>query len=369
MKSDIDGFIYPIINNDLCVECGLCKTVCAFQHEPVTYAKPFATYAAVNKNQSVLTASASGGIFAALASVVFEKGGVVFGCAFNRDMVPEHICVDNLIDMKKLQGSKYVQSSINTTYAQTRKFLREGRWVLFTGTPCQIAGLKSYLGKDYNTLITADLICHGVPSVAFFKGYIKHLQAKLNGRVIDFKFRDKSKEWGLLGKVIYEKNGVMREKLIPPYTSYYYSYFLKGDIYRENCYECKYASGSRQGDFTIGDYWGVEKAHPEINNRNGVSVLLVNSEKGMMMIEKLKKFLTLTESTFEQASVQNRQLRQPTDKSDRRGVILKMWREGGYQALAYEYYKTNKKQLMVFRIKTLVPQSAKKKIKKLLGRG
>ena len=368
MESDIDGFMYPIVNNDLCVECGLCKTVCAFQNEPVTYTKPLATYAAANRNQSVLTLSASGGVFAALASVVFEKGGVVFGCAFNHDMVPEHICVDNLIDMKKLQGSKYVQSSINTTYAKSRKFLKEGRWVLFTGTPCQIAGLKSYLGKDYNTLITADLICHGVPSVALFKGYIKHLEAKLNGKVIDFKFREKSKGGGYLGKVFYEKNGVVRKKFIPSYISYYYSYFLKGDIFRENCYKCKYASGSRQGDFTMGDYWGIENAHPEINNRNGVSVLLVNSIKGMDIIENLTKLLTLTKSTFEQARVQNNQLRQPTVKSDRRELILKMWREGGYQALGDEYRKLNKKQLMVFRLKMLVPQSAKRLLKKLLRR-
>jgi len=368
MKPDIDGFIYPTIKDNLCVECGLCKTVCAFQNEPVIDKKPLATFASINKEQSILRYSASGGVFTALASIVFEKNGVVFGCALNSDMVPEHICVDNLTDMRRLQGSKYVQSSINTTYTDVKKYLKEGRWLLFTGTPCQIAGLKSYLGKDYYNLITADLVCHGVPSAAFFKGYIKLLEEKLQGKVIDFKFRDKSKGWGKLGKVVYEKNGVVRKKFIPPYSSYYYSYFLKGDISRENCYECKYASGSRQGDFTMGDYWGIEKAHPEIITENGVSVLLINSKKGMEMIGQLQKFLTLTESTFEQAKVQNGQLRQPTAKSERREGILKTWREGGYHAIADEYYKLNKKQLMVLRLKMMIPQSAKKSIKKLLGR-
>ncbi|TGE34866.1 4Fe-4S dicluster domain-containing protein [Desulfosporosinus fructosivorans] len=365
MQPDEDGFVYPAVNDELCVECGLCRKVCAFQNVPVNANEPLATYAAVNRNQSVLAASASGGIFASLASIIFEKNGVVFGCAFNNDMEPEHICVDNPTNIIKLQGSKYVQSNINTTYADVKQYLEQGIGVLYTGTPCQIAGLISYLGKNYKNLITADIICHGVPSTAFFKGYIKHLEDNLKGKVIDLKFRDKSEGWGLMGKVVYEKTGVVRERFIPPINSYYYSYFLKGDIYRENCYECKYANGNRQGDFTMGDYWGIEKAHPEIETRNGVSVLLVNSTKGIELLEKIGNYLDLTPSTFEQASEQNGQLRQATAKSYKREAILKTWREGGYQAVAEEYYNSNKKQLVVFRIKMLVLQQVKQLIKRM----
>jgi coenzyme F420-reducing hydrogenase beta subunit len=184
MKADQDGFIYPEVNNDSCIECGLCKKVCVFQSIPVTANGPIATYAAINKNKEVLSSSASGGIFGALASMVLEKKGVIFGCAYNKDMEPEHICVDDLLDIKKIQGSKYVQSNINNTYTEAEKYLKEGRWVLFTGTPCQIAGLKSYLGKDYNHLITADIICHGVPNVDFFIGYIQYLEDKVNKKVM-----------------------------------------------------------------------------------------------------------------------------------------------------------------------------------------
>ena len=360
MQPDENGFIYPVVKDDLCVECGLCRKVCAFQNVPVSANEPLATYAAINQDQSVLVASASGGIFPALASIIFGKKGVVFGCAFNDKMEPEHICVDNPTKMKKLQGSKYVQSSINNTFTEAKRYLEQGRVVLYIGTPCQIAGLKSYLDKNYENLITADIICHGVPSGAFFQGYIKHLEGKLKGNIVDFKFRDKSKGWGLMGKVVYNKKGVVREEFIPPITSYYYCYFLKGDIYRETCYECKYSSGNRQGDFTMGDYWGVEKAHPELETKNGVSVLLVNSAKGMALIERLGNQLDLTQSTFEQAREQNEQLRRPTAKSDKRDTILKTWREGGYQAIAEEYYKTNKKRLVLFRIKMLVPQSVKR---------
>ena len=138
MKADEDGFVFPEINHDLCIECGLCNKVCAFQNIPVTGDEPIVTYAAINKNSDVLSASASGGIFVALATIVFDKNGVVFGCAYNENMEPEHICVDNRLDMTKIQGSKYVQSNINNTYTEARKYLKEGRWVLFTELPAKL---------------------------------------------------------------------------------------------------------------------------------------------------------------------------------------------------------------------------------------
>lgn len=359
IKDDSDGFTFPEINNDLCIECKLCKKVCAFQNVPVIESEPITTYVAINKNKDIISSSASGGIFGALACLIFEKGGVVFGCAYNEDMEPEHICIDNQSDMKRVQGSKYVQSNINATYTEAKKFLKKDRWVLFTGTPCQIAGLKSYLGKDYDNLITADIICHGVPSIDFFRGYIKYLEEKLGGRVTNINFRDKSKGWGHVEKVIYQKNGRISEKLLQPFNSYYHSYFLKGDILRENCYECKYACSSREGDFTMGDYWGIEKVHPEIDTKSGVSVLIVNSKKGMGLIGELSKFLDLTESTFEQARKKNRQLNSPIAKSDRREVILKIWRDGGHEAIANEYYRTNKRQIWMSNIKIVIPRPIK----------
>jgi len=370
MAPDAEDFAFPVIDSSICIECGLCIRTCAFQNVPVTADEPLATYAAINKDQTALRSSSSGGVFAALASLTFERGGVVVGCAFNSDMEPEHVCIDSPADMKRLQGSKYVQSDVKNTYAEAQEYLQEGRCVLYTGTPCQIAGLKSSLGKDYDTLVTVDLICHGVPSAAFFKGYIKQLEGELKGKVVDFKFRDKSKGRGLMGKVVCERDGVLQEKLIaPPTSSYYYSYFLNGDIYRESCYYCKYAGGNRQGDVTMGDYWGIEKAHPEIDTRNGVSVLLVNSEKGRALVPELSKLLSLTESTFDQARAQNGQLNRPTARSDQREAILRTWRTGGYQAVADEYYRANKKRLVLLRLKAMIPGRAKRLIKGILRRG
>ena len=192
------------------------------------------------------------------------------------------------------------------------------------------------------------------------------MESKLKGKVIDFKFRDKTNGWGLRGKVFYKKQGKVLQKSIQTIDSYYYTYFLHGDIYRECCYECKYACGSREGDFTMGDYWGVERAHPEIETKNGVSVLLVNSKKGTLLKEELTKYLYLTESTFEQAKVQNEQLNNPMAKSSRREEILRVWKEGGYEAVAKDYYRKNKKQIIKTKSKMLIPLSLKKFLKRIL---
>lgn len=368
-RNDENDFNFPEINRELCIECGLCNKVCAFQNVPITGNNPISTYVAINKDKDLLLSSASGGNFGALASIILEKNGVVFGCAYNDKMEPEHVCIDSLQDIKRLQGSKYVQSNINMTYTEARNYLKDDRWVLFTGTPCQIAGLKSYLGKNYENLITVDLICHGVPSVDFFKGYIHYLEDKLQGKVIDFKFRDKSNGWGLQARSTYQaRSGSIKSKKIYSYDSYYYNYFLKGYIYRESCYDCKYACGSREGDYTIGDYWGIERAHPEVETRNGVSVLLVNSKKGIALMDELSKYLNLKESTFEQARVQNGQLNNPTPISVKREEILRIWREGGDGAVAEDYYRKNKKRIIISKSKMLIPNLLKKHLKRILKR-
>lgn len=364
MKTDDDGFMYPQIDTKLCVKCGLCTKVCAFQKETVKGKEPIACFAAINKNEESLIESASGGVFAALASYIIQRGGVVYGCSYDDDMMPHHIGIDNIKDIKKLQGSKYVQSTIDFTFLQVKRDLMEGKKVLFTGTPCQVAGLKSFLGKGYDNLITADIICHGVPNAAFFKGYISYLEDKLGGKIIDFRFRDKSRGWGLMGKAVYKKNNKVKHKLIHPVTSYYYSYFLKGDIYRENCYECKYACSHREGDFTLGDYWGVQKFHPELEVKKGVSVLLINSRKAMDIKEELSEYINLTESSFNKAREKNDQLKEPAAKSGKREDILKIWREGGHKAAALDYYKKNKKKILDIQLRMCIPKSVKVLLKK-----
>lgn len=365
MEPDCDGFIYPKVSTDLCIDCKLCQKVCAFQNKTILDKKPLATYAAINKNEQTLKASSSGGAFTALASLVLEKGGVVFGCAWNSHMETEHICIDNPADIKRLQGSKYVQSRVGNTFIEARQYLKAGRWVLYTGTPCQIAGLKSYLEKNYEKLITVDLICHGVPSATFFKGYINWLEDRKKGTVIEFNFRDKSYGWGHSSKVTYQWNDKVLVEIIPEWH-YFHQYFMQAHILRKSCYVCKFACSDRQGDFTIGDYWGIQKAHPEINSSNGVSVLLINSKKGMTLIDKINGSMDLVESLYEKAAKDNGNLICPCNSSSKRDEILKLFREQGPQAVASQYEKENKFKIFENKIKSKIPQPIRKLLKKVL---
>jgi len=308
-------------------------------------------------------------MFSAIASIVFGKNGVVFGCAFNKEMNAEHVYIESKNELFRLQGSKYVQSSINKSLNEARNFLEEGRTVLFTGTPCQIVGLKAYLGREYSELITVDTICHGVPSTIFFKDYIKYLEGRLKCHILDFQFRDKSKGWeSYIGKIIYKKGRTVRVKYIPWFTSYYYSYFIQGDILRDCCYECKYASGQRVADVTLGDYWGIKEIHPEISSSNGVSVVLVNSEKGLAVVKQLSREMVLKQSVFEKARKYNAQLNYPPAKGQRRQKIFETWLEGGYQAVAKAHKDLYKAQIAVLNIKSFVPISIKTLIKRIFGR-
>jgi len=368
MECDSDGFFFPRVNQKLCENCGLCRQVCAFRSGRLSRHEPLAVFAAVNRDRRVLASSASSGVFAALASLVFEDGGVVFGCAYSSDMRPRHVCVEDPGDLRKLQGSKYVQSDIDMSYAEARRYLDEGRRVLFTGTPCQIVGLRSYLGKEHENLVTADLICHGVPSTGLFRDYIKYLEQQLGGTVVDFRFRDKSRGWGILAMVAYKSNSTLLQRILPPTSFSYYWYFLQDYTLRESCYECVYANTSRPGDFTMGDYWGIERAHPDIDPRNGVSVLLVNSEKGMTLIDRLSQFLQLTESNLEKALACNPRLRQPPQMTARRMTIFRAYREGGYQALEHYFENEMRRQRVLARLKALAPRPIKWAARKLLGR-
>ncbi len=376
MREDENGFRYPVIDEALCVKCGLCKRTCAYQnHKEMQF--PLETYVACTANTDVMK-SASGGIFASLAKNVIEQGGVVFGVSMEcveGDLVPMHICVDNLVDLVKLQGSKYVQSVVGDAYLQVKKALAAGKKVLFSGTPCQVAALKSFLGTQVNeNLLLVDIICHGVPSLHFFRSYIQYYEGKIKGKIVDFKFRDKSGGWGLVGRAEYIKNGKRKSRLVYARESSYYQLFLKGDIYRENCYECKYACENRPGDITLGDYWGIEREHPELLKANGgcfdeakgVSCMIVNSEKGKRYLEENVEIMTKRESAYEKASAQNGQLKFPTPRSERRDEVLRIYREHGYKGIEKRFLKSSGIKLLVAYVVDRVPVSVKKRIRRLM---
>lgn len=379
MEEDEYGFRYPCIDESLCVECGLCQRVCGYKHVEESNV-PMNTYVARTLNTDIMK-SASGGVFASLAKSVIEQGGIVYGVSMEKvseELIPMHIGVERPEELIKLQGSKYVQSVMGDTYRHVKEQLMQGRKVLFSGTPCQVAGLKAYLGNvSQENLLLIDIICHGVPSVSFFQSYIKELEKKLKGKITDFKFRDKSSGWGLVGKASFltDKNEE-KSKLIYARESSYYQFFLRGDIYRENCYSCKYASSNRTGDITLGDYWGIEHEHPDylaanggdFDETQGISCMIINTSKGKEYVEQVSEGLKLGTSTYEKAARENGQLRHPTEISDKRQMILDMYVSGGYQEVDAWFKRKNLMKMPYVYVLDRIPVTLKKKIRRMLKR-
>lgn len=368
MQEDENGFLYPIIDNDKCIKCGLCIKTCALQNSKLTNT-PLKTHAAQSNNTD-LKKSASGGIFASLAINVIKAGGVVYGAALenvNGKLTCRHIAVNSVSNLEKLQGSKYIQSNIGNIYQDVKENLLENKTVLFSGTPCQVDGLRAYLGKKYENLYCIDIICHGVPSNKMFQDYIETLEKKYNDKIIDFKFRDKTKGWGLTAKG-YTAKGYTA--IIPANVSSFYYYFLKSYIYRDSCYSCKYACKNRCGDITIGDYWGIENAHPEVlkNNtefdyKSGISCLIVNTEHGKKLIEEYKDDLRLIESNFEKSAKENGQLNRASFLNvEKRNEILNLYRKIGYKGVDDSFRKIR----ILNTAKNLVPAWLKNEIKRTL---
>lgn len=376
MEEDEFGFLYPMINEELCIECGACKKVCAYQN---TYFGriPIKTFVAVNKNKRQLLASASGGVFAAVATKIIKSGGVVFGAVLDFDnghAVPHHISIDNLADLYKLQGSKYVQSSMGGSYKEVQNFLKQDRQVLFSGTPCQISGLLGFLKKDYENLITIDLICHGVPNARFFDDYIQIEKDKRKvNQVIGYAFRDKRKGWGMNGRLdLRNKNGRVRSVYVPARLNSYNTLFLDGYTYRENCYSCKFACTKRIGDLTIGDYWGIENAHPELmgkygyDEHDGISCILANTEKGVQLCGELDEVIRMDQSILEKVTARNGQLTRPAKKVPDREKVLELYQQNGYIAVEDFFKKKFRKQIIIHRIYNTIPRAIRLKLKKAL---
>lgn len=381
MEKDIYGFRYPVIASELCISCGICRKVCAYQQKREN-SSPRKVYALSSKNTDILQKSSSGGVFSGIAERLIEEGGVVFGAAFIKEqgeLTVRHCSAMTKKELKKQLGSKYVQSDLGDTFAVAKDYLEKGKKVLYSGTPCQIAGLKAYLGTDYDNLLTMDLVCHGVPSNSMFREYLKSEEARIEAPIEDLKFRDKDYGWGLNAKLYYRSRGEVQSSVIPSYESSYYELFLKGEIYRHNCYECPYANEHRPADLTIGDFWGIEEEHPEylqptgmLSQSAGISMLMINSRKGEVFFEQCKSLFWYYPSTFENASRHNEQLKHPSFPGKNRDMILKLYKEKGYKAVDKWFWKQKQKQKRKENIKyhlhNDIPTPIRTIIKKIIGR-
>lgn len=362
MKENKEGFIEPVVNEEKCISCGLCLKRCPQINKLEIEEIEQKAYATQNKNDEDLKISSSGGMFIAFAKNIISRDGVVYGAAYDQNLKVNHIRVENIEELKLLQGSKYVQSDTADTFEQTKNDLISGRKVLFSGTPCQIAGLKQYLGKDYENLYTIDIVCHGVPSQKLFEKYKNSLEAKENSKIDQFDFRDKTeKGWGLNLRIKYQNNKVTKK--VSCFDSYYKS-FLAGNTYRRCCYDCKYANLNRVGDITIADFWGIEETNSKIDIKKGVSAVIVNSRKGQKIFEDIQQDIIVEETSIESVTKRNLNLKRPTPFPAIRKTV--------YNSIDNKQYKEYTKENLHFRInpkdiiKQVMPQKLKNTIKKTL---
>lgn len=361
MEPQENGFVFPKVDKAACVNCHLCNNVCPIRKSGNTGLPE--SYAVVNTNKASLHKASSGGAFDSLARYVLNQNGVVYGCAFNNALKAEHIRVDSPAELPKLYGSKYVQSDTNRSFLSVQDDLKSGRLVAFSGTPCQVAGLKFFLGTSYDKLILIDIICHGVPSQAYFDKYIKYIQEKSNGTIVDFQFRSKSNHgWSLSGEYTIE-NGEITTFPLYYFDDYYYSYFLDGSIYRPCCYSCKYANLKREGDFSLGDFWGVERLDLSFDTSNGCSLLLANTEKAKKIMGKLDVHCEKVDINI--ASEYNSQLCYPSQFSP-------LWEKRMYDfshrsglEIQKDFVQRNKLARLKGRIKYFVPQKMVTYIKRV----
>ncbi|MEE1302273.1 MAG: Coenzyme F420 hydrogenase/dehydrogenase, beta subunit C-terminal domain [Bacteroidales bacterium] len=318
LYEDEEGFLYPKVDNSICIDCGLCERVCPVLNQ-AEERKPIEVFAAKNPNEEIRKESSSGGIFTLLAEQTIDAGGVVFGVKWNEHFEAVHAYTETKDGLADFRGSKYVQSQVGDTFKLTEQFLRQGRQVLYSGTPCQIAALKLYLRKDYENLLAIDIICHGAPSPGVFRWYLaEELQkavAKQNGDKIQFRsllpissiakadvlareqgfeikdirFRDKRFGWKKFSfvlslRLLSESLDDGEKNLVSLSYTLHENAFMKGflsNIYlRPSCYACPAKAGKSGSDITLADYWGISSLMPELDDDRGISAIIVNTEKG-----------------------------------------------------------------------------------------
>ena len=308
MKLDKEGFRYPVTDKEKCTNCGMCTKVCIRKHPgTIKYEEQYPkNYTAYHLDSDLRLKSSSGAVYPALARyAIEEKKGVIVGVRYNENMKVISDIAGTLEEAKAFSGSKYVKSELKSIFPKVKKLLKENRFVLYTGLPCECAGLRSYLRKDYENLLVSELVCHAAPSPKVFEHYVEYLNNKYHSKVTNMVFRNKKKGWriGDANMVITFENGktIMQRSV----EDLYFKAFLEEFTIRPSCTNCQYTFDKRVGDITIGDCWGVDKAAPELFDNKGISMLMVNTGKGDKVWESVREQFTIKENTIQEIFYKN----------------------------------------------------------------
>lgn len=363
MVSDEEGFWYPQVDKSKCIDCGLCEKVCPIIHkwEPDS-SRTTTAMAAINLNEEIRLKSSSGGLFTLIAEKIINQNGVVFGAAFSDDFKSvQHICVDNIADLDKLRGSKYVQSKIGDTYKQAKDYLDSGRKVLFTGTPCQIGGLYSYLGKPYDNLFTQDIICHGVPSPMVWEKYVEEHERKTSSKANKVAFRNKKNGWKAYSVFIGFDN--KKQYLKEHSADMYIRAFLSDICLRPSCSDCQFKGIKRQADITLADFWGIQNVMPKMDDDKGTSLVLVHSDKGRDLLDELSDNIKSRKVNTDIVEKYNPSVAKSVSVNDKREGFLKDIYNEDFEMTVAKYTK-----LSVYKRARRFAGRVKRKLFRILGR-
>lgn len=337
MSADEEGFLYPLVDNEKCVHCGLCDQVCTavFSKRPLILNDREWMFSA--DEEKLRCNSSSGGAFTMLAREVLEKGGLVVGCRMDADCYgASHIGVTGEEEISALRGSKYIQSRIGDTFCLTKSALAEGKWVLFVGTPCQVAGLQGYLGNSpQDRLLTVDLICHGVPSPMVWRAYAEEMEKEESAKLTQVSFRNKESGWRIYSLKCVFTNGTVRSQTV--LKDLYLRGFVENLYLRPCCHDCLFKGDNYKSDITLGDFWGAESSFPELVGREGVSLAITHTEKGEMAMKELSSGGALREVTGMNALKHNSAFYRGVTPSPFRGRVLSQVGKKSMQKVLRKY--------------------------------
>jgi coenzyme F420-reducing hydrogenase beta subunit len=337
LSRDAEYFLYPAVDYGRCIGCGLCIQVCPSLHGVSAEIQPAAAYACICSDESIRAESSSGGVFSLLSRHVLQSpdGGIVFGAKFDENFRVVHGMAETEEEAGAFRGSKYVQSEIGDSFKQVRSALERGRSVLFSGTPCQIAGLKAYLGKDYDCLLCVDLICHGVPSPGLWEKYLLHRTRCAGAQPSRVFFRSKNESWKVFSLSFRFENGMEYSQNIR--KDPYMTAFLSNISLRPSCYACPYRNLNRQSDLTLADFWGIQHIFPDMDDDKGTSLVLVNSAKGKAAFDVVSADMKCRQTDLREAVLYNLSAVRNIPLPARRAAFFASMEQSEFDALVGQF--------------------------------
>lgn len=317
MEPDEEGFLRPVIDAGNCVECGRCGQVCPVLN-PVRPCHQPTAYAAYAVDTALRLESSSGGVFSELARAILSEGGAIYGAVYDESFRVIHTCAEDEAGLARMRGAKYAQSDLRGIFPEIKGRLEDGQPVLFSGTPCQVGGLKAYLRKEYENLLTVDFVCHSVPSPMAWREYVSFRSRQDNGGELPASVNLRSKEsgWSGYSNQFRYKNGHIYS--VSGRDSLYMKLFVGGFISRKSCSACSFKGYSRVSDLTIGDFWGIWDIAPEMDDNKGISVVLVQTARGAELLEQIGEKLNRKSVSLEEASRQNPAMLKPSAMNEKR---------------------------------------------------